>query len=57
MTRSCSLTVKWHSSFMVTMDICGHVYEDANDAVTDAMGAAFAAPATVEATNVRAIRG
>ncbi|WP_369597526.1 tyrosine-type recombinase/integrase [Rhodococcus sp. 06-1460-1B] len=34
-----------HSSFKVTMDIYGHLYDDASDAVTDAMGAAFARPA------------
>ncbi|MDZ7929046.1 MAG: tyrosine-type recombinase/integrase [Rhodococcus sp. (in: high G+C Gram-positive bacteria)] len=44
-----------HSSFKVTMDIYGHLYDDASDAVTDAMGAAFSAPVT-QATNVRSIR-
>lgn len=43
------------SSFKVTMDIYRHLYDDASDAVTDAMGAAFATPA-LEATNVRSIR-
>ncbi|OZE80950.1 hypothetical protein CH304_16255 [Rhodococcus sp. 15-649-1-2] len=44
-----------HSSFKVTMDIYGHLYDDASDAVTDAMGAAFASPTVVQ-SNVRAIR-
>ncbi len=40
------------------MDIYGHLYDDASDAVTDAMGAAFAVPAArPEPTNLRAIRG
>jgi len=43
-----------HSSFKVTMDIYGHLYDDASDAVTDAMGAAFAAPP--DPSNVRSIR-
>ena len=38
------------------MDIYGHLYDDASDAVTEAMGAAFATP-ILETTNVRAIRG
>nr|WP_095972205.1 tyrosine-type recombinase/integrase [Rhodococcus erythropolis] len=42
-----------HSSFKVTMDIYGHLYENGNDAVTDAMGAAFAAPPIPKPTNVR----
>ncbi|MDV6209306.1 tyrosine-type recombinase/integrase [Rhodococcus erythropolis] len=42
-----------HSSFKVTMDIYGHLYENASDAVTDAMGAAFAAPPMPKPTNVR----
>lgn len=46
-----------HSSFKVTMDIYGHLYEDASDAVTDAMGAAFATRTPPEPTYVRAIRG
>lgn len=41
-----------HSSFKVTMDIYGHLYDGASDAVTDAMGAAFAPPLA----NVRSIR-
>jgi len=31
-----------HSSFKVRMDIFGHLYDDASDAVTDAMGGALA---------------
>lgn len=46
-----------HSSFKITMDTYGHLYEDASDTVANAMGAAFAAPATPEPANVRAIRG
>lgn len=46
-----------HSSFQITMDTYGHLYEDVSDAVSDAMGAAFAAPAAPEPANVRAIRG
>ncbi|MCD5419098.1 site-specific integrase [Rhodococcus pyridinivorans] len=46
-----------HSSFKITMDTYGHLYEDASDTVANAMNAAFAAPATPEPTNVRAIRG
>ncbi|WP_370180690.1 hypothetical protein [Rhodococcus wratislaviensis] len=39
-----------HSSFKITMDTYGHLYEDASDHVANAMNAAFAA-------NVHAIRG
>ncbi|MFD4367939.1 tyrosine-type recombinase/integrase [Rhodococcus sp. NPDC058521] len=46
-----------HSSFNITMSTYGHLYEDASDAVTDAMGAAFSAPATPTPSNVRALRG
>nr|MBM4732925.1 tyrosine-type recombinase/integrase [Prescottella equi] len=46
-----------HSSFKITMDTYGHLYEDATDHVADALGAAFAAPATPELADVRAIRG
>ncbi|MFI6399534.1 tyrosine-type recombinase/integrase [Rhodococcus coprophilus] len=46
-----------HSSFKITMDTYGHLYEDASDHVANAMGAAFAAPAAPEPTNVRWIRG
>jgi len=45
-----------HSSYKVTMDTYGHLYEDSSDKVTDAMGTAFAAPAS-EPSNVRALRG
>lgn len=45
-----------HSSFKITMDTYGHLYEDASDAVSNAMNAAFAAPKP-EPANVRAIRG
>ncbi|WP_277371175.1 tyrosine-type recombinase/integrase [Rhodococcus rhodochrous] len=33
-----------HSSFKITMDTYGHLYEDASDHVANAMSAAFAAP-------------
>ncbi|MFZ2175457.1 MAG: tyrosine-type recombinase/integrase [Rhodococcus sp. (in: high G+C Gram-positive bacteria)] len=46
-----------HSSFKITMDTYGHLYEDASDHVANAMGAAFAAPAAPAMGNVRAIRG
>lgn len=46
-----------HSSFKITMDTYGHLYEDASDHVANAMNAAFAAPAAPEPANVRAIRG
>ncbi|WP_332108741.1 site-specific integrase [Rhodococcus pyridinivorans] len=46
-----------HSSFKITMDTYGHLYEDASDTVANAMGAAFAAPAAPEQWNVRALRG
>ncbi|MDV7246765.1 MULTISPECIES: tyrosine-type recombinase/integrase [Rhodococcus] len=46
-----------HSSFKITMDTYGHLYEDASDTVANAMDAAFTAQATAEPTNVRAIRG
>lgn len=45
-----------HSSFKITMDTYGHLNEDASDAVSNAMDAAFAAPKP-ELANVRAIRG
>ncbi|MFD5809406.1 tyrosine-type recombinase/integrase [Rhodococcus aetherivorans] len=45
-----------HSSFKITMDTYGHLYEDASDAVSNAMDAAFAAPKPKPA-NVRAFRG
>ncbi|QQM54201.1 tyrosine-type recombinase/integrase [Rhodococcus pyridinivorans] len=45
-----------HSSFKITMDTYGHLYEGASDTVANAMNAAFAAQATPEPTNVRAIR-
>jgi len=44
-----------HSSFKITMDTYGHLYEDASDHVANAMGAAFAAPVAPEPTNVRAL--
>ncbi|WP_027503904.1 tyrosine-type recombinase/integrase [Rhodococcus sp. UNC23MFCrub1.1] len=44
-----------HSSFKVTMDIYGHLYDDASDAVTDAMDAAFAI--RTHAGNVTPISG
>lgn len=46
-----------HSSFKITMDTYGHLYEDASDHVANAMNAAFAPPATPEPANVRALRG
>jgi len=44
-----------HSSYKVTMDTYGHLYEDSSDKVTDAMRAAFAAPAS-DPSNVRSLR-
>ena len=44
-----------HSSFKITMDTYGHLYEDANDTLTSALGAAFAAPE--EPSNVRQLWG
>ncbi|MDV2476398.1 site-specific integrase [Rhodococcus zopfii] len=46
-----------HSSFKITMDTYGHLYEDASDTVANAMNAAFAAPVDRESANVRALRG
>ncbi|MEV4633316.1 tyrosine-type recombinase/integrase [Rhodococcus coprophilus] len=46
-----------HSSFKITMDTYGHLYEDASDHVANAMNAAFAAPAVPDRGNVRALRG
>jgi integrase len=43
-----------HSSFKVTMDTYGHLYEDSSDKVTDAMSAAFASG--LEPSNLRSIR-
>ncbi|MGW6377066.1 tyrosine-type recombinase/integrase [Rhodococcus sp. NPDC055112] len=45
-----------HSSFKITMDTYGHLYEDVTDTVSSAMDAAFAAPRS-EPANIRAIRG
>lgn len=45
-----------HSSSKVTMDIYGHLYDDASDAATDAMGAVLASSAP-KTSNVRTIRG
>ncbi|MBM4724374.1 tyrosine-type recombinase/integrase [Rhodococcus hoagii] len=45
-----------HSSFKITMDTYGHLYEDASDHVANAMNAAFAAPTAPEPANLRAIR-
>lgn len=44
-----------HSSFKITMDTYGHLYEDASDHVATAMNAAFAAPAAPATGNVRAL--
>ncbi len=38
------------------MDIYGHLYDDASDAATDAMGAVLASSAP-KTSNVRTIRG
>lgn len=43
-----------HSSFKVTMDIYGHLYDDASDAVTHAMGAAFGPPPLADVRSIRA---
>lgn len=45
------------SSFKITMDTYGHLYEDASDTVANAMGAAFAASAAPEMGSLRALRG
>ncbi len=46
-----------HSSFKITMDTYGHLYEDASDHVANAMNVAFAAPAALDSECVRALRG
>jgi integrase len=46
-----------HSSITITLDRYGHLFPSVEEALAEALDAAFAAPATAEATNVVELRG